>query len=232
MQSLQILTPSKKCIFNCPFCISKTHSHNNKFINNYKLNNELWKNNLINILKQYSDLKYVVITGTNEPMQDKECVKDIIDVVGNNRSDIQIEIQTRYYKFDNLYNELDVVAYSISDYELLHTIKLGKKINRFVLILTDSFNNKSLEDILYKIPKEVTQITFKVLHDSNGFNKELDDWILNHSVDNKSHKELLNDINNYKGTISIRYDYNCMDADNRYKIYREDGNLYNNWEEV
>lgn len=231
MKSLQILTPSRKCMFNCPFCISKTHSHNNKFINNYELNKELWKSNLITILKQHKDLKYVVITGTNEPMQDILCVKDIIDIVRDNRFDIQIEIQTRYYKFDKIYNELDVVAYSISDYNLLNTIKLGNKINRFVIILTDSFN-KTLEEILYNVPKEVSQITFKVLQDSNGFNKELDSWILNHKMDIESHKKLLHDINSYRGLISIKYDSNCMESNNRYMIYREDGKLYNNWEEI
>ena len=95
MKSLQIVTPHQECIFNCPFCIAKAHSHNNKFINNYEINNDLWKNNLINVINTNNDLKYVVITGTNEPMQSKDCVQDIIDIVRSTKKDIQIEIQTR-----------------------------------------------------------------------------------------------------------------------------------------
>ena len=31
------------------------------------------------------------------------------------------------------------------------------------------------------------------------------------------------DINNYQGSISIRLDKTCMDATDRYKVFREDG---------
>jgi hypothetical protein len=40
------------------------------------------------------------------------------------------------------------------------------------------------------------------------------------------------DINNYQGNISIRLDKTCMDATDRYKVFREDGYVYNNWDEL
>ena len=123
MKSLQVVTPHIKCIFDCPFCISKGHKHNNAFVNNYLLNYNLWKNNLINVIKNNNDLKYIVITGTNEPMQSKDYVNDVIDIVRSVNSNIQIEIQTHYYKEDEIYNKLDVVAYSISNINLLDKIK-------------------------------------------------------------------------------------------------------------
>ena len=46
MKSLQIVTPHRKCIFNCPFCISKSHSHKNFFENTYEKDFNKWKNNL------------------------------------------------------------------------------------------------------------------------------------------------------------------------------------------
>ena len=91
MKSLQVVTPHLKCIFNCPFFISKGHKHNNKFINNYLLNYDLWKNNLINVIKNNNDLKYIVITGTNEPMQSKDYVNDVINIVRSTNKNIQIE---------------------------------------------------------------------------------------------------------------------------------------------
>ncbi len=229
MKSLQILTPARKCMFNCPFCISKSHEHNNSFTNNYKDNYDLWKNNLIQILNQYNDLKNIVITGTNEPMQNPECVQDIIDLVRTYRSDINVELQTRYYKKMDLYDQLDVVAYSISDFSFLEKIKISNVINRYVIILTDSFNNKSLIDIINKIPNNVSQLTFKYLHDSEGMNKELDNWITNHRVNTQTTISLINEIQKYNGILSVRYDGNCMDATDRYMIFREDGNLYDDW---
>lgn len=232
MKSLQVLIPHQKCIFNCPFCISKTHEHNNTFINNYDLDYNKWKNNFIKIIKENNDLNYIVITGTNEPMQRVDCVEDIINVVRNINKNIQIEIQTHHYKESDIYNMLDVVAYSISNINIVKKIKpVGNKI-RYVFILTDSFNNYNLYDILKLLPNEVKQITFKILHDSNGINKKIDNYINNHKVDDKTLNILKNNIENYKGNLSIRLDEFCMDAKDRYKIFREDGKLYNDWNEI
>lgn len=232
MKSLQIVTPHMKCIFNCPFCIAKGHKHDNGFVNNYKLNFDLWKNNLIKVINDNADLKYIVITGTNEPMQSRECVKDIIDVVRSTGRNIQIELQTHYYKQDIIYNELDVVAYSISNINLLDKIKPMGKIQRYVLIMTDSFNGYNLDKILKLIPDSVSQVTFKRLIDSNGVNKEVDDYILNRKIDDVTLSILKKDIDNYNGNKSIKLDMNCMDADNRYKIFREDGYVYDDWESI
>lgn len=230
MKSLQVVTPHMKCIFNCPFCIAKGHVHNNSFVNNYLLNHDLWQNNLIKVIKENDDLRYVVITGTNEPMQSLQCVKDIINTVKSINKDIQIELQTRYYKQNELYNNLDVVAYSISDVNLLNKIKPLGKISRYVIILTNSFNNYSLKDILDLIPGMVSQVTFKKLINTNGVNKDVDDYILNNSVDDNTLNKLSQDIDMYDGNLSIRLDLNCMDSAGRYKVFREDGNVYDNWD--
>lgn len=232
MKSLQVVTPHIDCIFNCPFCIAKGHKHNNSFINNYKFNFELWKNNLIDIIKNNDDLKYIVITGTNEPMQSGECVNDIIDIVKSTNRDIQIELQTHYYKQDDVYNKLDVVAYSISDIKLLDKIKPMGKIQRYVLIMTDSYNGYTLNEILKLIPNSVKQITFKRLIDTNGINREVDEYIKYHSIDSDTLNNLISDVDSYSGDLSIRMDLDCMNATCRYKVFREDGKIYNNWEEL
>ena len=230
MRSLQVLTPHKKCMFNCPFCISKSHKHNNKFSNNYESDYSFWESNIKRVLLENKDLKSVVITGTNEPMQDKDCVKQIIRIVRKYRSDIQLELQTRFFSYDEIYKSLDVVSYSISDKDHLDKIIPGGKISRFVILLTKSFNEMTLFDIIDKVPNKITQITFKKLINSNGINKKIDNWIDNNTLNIKTNHQLLKDINNYNGNLSIKYDYDCMDSKNRYAIFREDGNLYESWD--
>ena len=187
------------------------------------------KNNLIRVINENKDLKYVVITGTNEPMQSKKCVSDICDIVKTANKDIQIELQTHYYKQDDVYNKIDVVAYSISDIKLLNRIKPIGKIQRYVLIMTDSYNGYSLDEILKLIPDSVKQITFKKLIDTNGVNLKVDKYISIHSIDDKTLNRLIIDVDNYKGDLSIRMDLDCMNCEGRYKIFREDGKVYDNW---
>ena len=232
MKNLQIVTPSQKCIFDCPYCIAKSHSHQNTFQDIYHQNNTLWKNNLREVLKKDITIKNIIITGTNEPMQSKDCIKDIIEIAKKERPDITLEIQTRMYKPDDLLNKLDIVAYSIDNYHLLNKIKVQGKISRYVILLTENFNEKTLHNILEKLPKKVTQLTFKVLQTSHGINKKMDVWIDTHKINSQTIEKLKTDIKNYKGPISIFFDQNCMDSTDRYKIFREDGLLYKDWEDT
>ena len=225
MKSLQVLTPKRECIFNCPFCISKTHVHDNMFENNYENNYELWENNFIKILKNYEDLKTIVITGTNEPMQDICCIEKIIEIVREHRSDIKIELQTRYYIKNQIYKKLDIVAFSIDKFNVIKKIDTTDINARFVILLTDDFNQKSLYDIIDLINNKDVQITFKSLHYGENNNK-ITNWIKNHKIDSATLDKLRTEINNYRGILSIRIDENCMDSKGRYMVFREDGNLY------
>ena len=127
MRSLQILTPHMECIYNCPFCIAKAHKHENKFKDIYHLDINTWRDNLAKVLLENEDLKFVVITGTNEPMQSQDCVEDAIRLVRYYRPDIVIEIQTRWYNENPLYNELDTVCYSISRKGCSRSIRRGSR---------------------------------------------------------------------------------------------------------
>lgn len=230
MKSLQVLTPAKKCIYNCPFCIAKSHKHHNLFDNNYQQKKDFWEQNYINILKSNSDLKTVVITGTNEPVQDLDYIKDVIKLTRENRPDIKIELQTRFYKKIDVFSDLDIVAYSISDFKLLNKIEVVDKGSRYVLILTNTFDNKSLSDILKVVPVKVNQLTLKVLHDSKGVNPIIDEWIKNNKISEDTVNNIKNDIHSYNGNKSIIFDENCMEAENRYMVFREDGLLYKDFD--
>jgi organic radical activating enzyme len=232
MRSLQIVTPHIPCEYNCPFCIAKAHKHDNEFKNAYNGDFEFWRDSLAKVLMENEDLKFVVITGTNEPMQTPDCVEDIIKLVRYYRSDISIEIQTRDYRESPLYNEMDTVCYSISNRYYLDRIKPMGKISRYVIILTDSFNGMSLDDYLKVIPAGVTQVTFKVLQNSLSHDTPVDKWIDEHRLDSKTSEKLEEDVNNYHGNLSIRFDKDCMVAENRYKVFREDGMVYEDWDEL
>lgn len=231
MKSLQVTTPSKNCIYKCPFCIAKTHEHNNNFSNLYEENIDLWMKKYIDVLINFSDLKTIVITGTNEPMQDLECVERILSLTRFFRKDVAVELQTRQYYPFSVYQKLDVVSYSISQFSYLAKIKPNGKTNRYVILLTDEFENQSLEDIINQLPSLVTQLTFKKLHKSRDSKNEIDQWIINHSMSEERINQLEKEVSQYKGNLSIRFDENCMEAVNRYMIFREDGNLYNDWDE-
>lgn len=230
--NLQILVPYQKCIFNCPFCISKTHRHKNRFKNLYNLDNKKWQLNLIEVLEEYKDINSVIITGTSEPLLNIECVMQMIDIIRKKRSDISIEIQTRYYLKTSVSELVDVMAYSISDVNMLNKPYLTKRINRYVILLTNFFNNYSLNSLLSMIPDRVKQITFKTLHDSDGYNKKIDRWIKHNMIDLKTMKKLEEEVLNYEGVKSIRMDKNCMDAKDRYMIFREDGQIYLDWDQI
>ena len=45
-------------------------------------------------------------------------------------------------------------------------------------------------------------------------------------------RRLKEEILNYDKDKSIRLDEFCMDATDRYKVFREDGNLYDDWDQV
>ena len=192
MRSLQILTPARPCMFDCPFCIAKSHDHQNHFENAYATNFSFWKTQLTHVIQTHPELKTVVITGTNEPLQDPNCVEQIIAIVRKTNPDLKIELQTRFYAPLSLMDDCDVVAYSIASPIFFNKISVKGKISRYVILLTDQFAGYSLDQILAQLPREVTQLTFKVLHDSQGFNSKMDDWISKHRLPDPSFFERRN----------------------------------------
>lgn len=226
MKSLQLLTPAIPCIFNCPFCIAGGHVHQNQFFNAYRKQHDDWVARLTKVIKTASDLKTVVITGTNEPLQSPDCVQEMIEIVHAVRPDVQIELQTRYYKPLSVMTQCDVVAYSIADPVFLDKVKPNGRVNRYVILLTDAFEVMSLDDIIAKLPDRVSQLTFKRLQDSHGVNQRMDQWILDHGMKLHNVKVLEREVQEYQGNLSIFFDENCMNALDRYMVFREDGNLY------
>ena len=76
----------------------------------------------------------------------------------------------------------------------------------------------------------MSQITFKKLQTSNGVNESLDNWVKKHEINQETFESLKNEVSRYIGCMSIRFDEKCMNAEGRYLVFREDGNLYENWD--
>jgi len=240
MKSLQLVTPAQVCLFNCPYCVSKTR--NVSFPNIVESDYPLYRKRLSALLQEYPDLSCVVITGTNDPSQSPEYVKKISALIKRERPDIQVELQTRKYQgLKDLAANIDVIAYSIDQYESLGKPEvLTGLINRYTIILTASFNGKRLlTDILAKVPPGVSQLTFKVLYQGNQASKafendqaqEINAWIAANSLDNETLTSLENDIKALTDSpFSLFFDRSCMEAEGRYQVFREDGGLYQNWD--
>lgn len=54
----------------------------------------------------------------------------------------------------------------------------------------------------------------------------MDQWILDHGMKLHNVKVLEREVQEYQGNLSIFFDENCMNALDRYMVFREDGNLY------
>ena len=239
--NLQIVVPPKPCIYYCPYCISRTREthFDNVLDNDLKEYTERFNA----ILSREQNLVTAVITGTNDPTQSLDAVAKIVTILKDKRPDMTRELQTKCYeRFDLEYplpkEIIDVVAFSIDDFADLEKPYLIKNvINRYTIILTDAFNGKTLDDILMRIPKEVTQVTFKVLQvggDETNTTNQVNHWIAKHRLAEKylqSLKQEVERVGESKG-LSIRIDETCLQAKDRYKVVREDGLLYTDWDAV
>lgn len=223
--NLQVCVPYEKCPFNCPMCIAVGRK---VFKNEYK-------NNKINYLKCLSEtledfeINDVVLTGNTDPTLNTYWLKDVANYIKEKNKNINIELQTKNYNLKG-YNlkSLDTLAYSITDvksYLKSWNFRKIKGNNRLVILLTKEFSFLSKDNFN---PMGFNQITFKVLQ--KGEDKKINEWIMKNKMNN--YKKIYDIVDEFNGTnVSIRIDTNCQDSTNRYKIFREDSFVYNDWSE-
>lgn len=212
--NLQVALPYyEPCIYKCPFCVARNHKHNNRFFINEK-----------QFLEAFSVLgkehKDIVITGQNDPTQQKELVDKIIKIAKEQSICSKIELQTKdidYYIDDIL------MCYSLSTHREFNKLKdKGYKKYRAVFIVSDKlkFDNLDLSNVY--------QATFKQMQYSED--EKTNEYITKHRLSNV---EIVLEVEKLKSKFpncSIRYDLDCQKADSRYHILRSDGVLYSNWE--
>ena len=221
--NLQVCVPYQKCPFNCPMCIAKGR---NTYPNLYELNYDDYMQELTDTIKTL-DIRDVVLTGATDPTLNRKWLTYIQEEIKIPCPTVNIELQTKNYNLKG-YNlsRIDVLSYSITDYKsYLKAWNFRKinKTNRLVILLTKEFDHMKAEDFN---PMGYEQITFKVLQ--RGADKQVNDWIFKNEMTNFS--EIYKIVDRFNGTkTSVRIDTSCQESENRYFVFREDGELYKDW---
>lgn len=215
IQSLSVVVPTKRCVNNCPFCVSKMHD------SPYE--------NEVNWVEHRRRLKFardnncntMLITGTAEPGQNKLFLGTLLEVNNNLDKPFRwIEFQTTGVFLEDEFlailklNGVSTISLSVSDlFDCENNMKiigvpehlkfdLGLKILqiksfgfnvRLSLNLIDTFSGRNAKEIFDELKRlDVDQVTFREMYgDNNGSNESK--WVLEHAID----METLVNIENY-----------------------------------
>lgn len=225
-KSLQITVPFKTCPFKCPFCIANNPKVMSKFENRTS-DSEYWQE-LHKVLSNdgYTNL---VITGDTEPTLDLKWIEKVCETARVANKSINIELQTKNFNSKTVAtllekSSIDVYGFSVDSVEQLERvekIEVGAATKRLTLLLNNLIDLNEIN------AKTFHQITVKYLQ--MGENEEINEWIAKNQF--RKHETLNNFIERHKHT-SLMLDENCMIAENRYHIFRENGKIYRTWTEI
>lgn len=218
IQSLSIVVPTKKCVNNCKFCVSKMHD--NPYASSDR---KYWQTQKIMAKRiRYAvsnNVNTCIITGTGEALQNREfliSLKFLLDELNNPFP--RLELQTSGVLLDNDNINLlktmgvDTISLSVSDifsdennariigipeklqFELLGLIKKLKDFGfniRLSLNMSDVYDDYSPEEIINCCRMlGADQITIRKLYASDRESPERT-WVMEHSVDEQRLADLL-----------------------------------------
>lgn len=228
--NLQVCAPYEPCVYNCPFCIARTHpEHNHEFKNLFdgSEGTYLWK--LDKCFFEH-DIDCVVITGECDPTQNLRWANIVIDHIKRQRPEVRIEFQTHNLSINEhtCPKGIDVLAYSITNMrEYLTSWRCYKPegvTTRAVIIVTSDFSWANKDNFC---SMGFDQITFKTLNPTE--NDNINKWISAHNLNNiDNFYDIMNSRNG--SSVSFRVDTTCQQAEGRYFVFRSDGKTYLNWE--
>lgn len=143
IQSISIVVPTKACVNNCKFCVSKMH--NNPYENNF---DEIGYRKRIKHADR-NGVNTFILTGTGEVLQNKSFLKKLKDVLDKERHPFpNVELQTSGVmlmdKLDGIKNSAIRPLDVYSNVELLKS--LG--VNTISLSVSDIFNSDNNWDII------------------------------------------------------------------------------------
>lgn len=77
IQSLSVVVPNKRCVNNCPFCVSRMLNNSNEYPNLMDINHPRYDINVREYLKRLrfvadNGCQTLILTGTSEPQQNKQ----------------------------------------------------------------------------------------------------------------------------------------------------------------
>lgn len=225
--NLQLVSPYQKCSFNCPFCVAASDREQPQYYNLYEEDRLTYFSSLLKVLDE-EKIETVVFTGNTEPTLFDEWLSDCAEIIGLSTNYINLELQTKNYNYSNDEDDFETVAYSMStinDVEImLNKLPHYTHNCRLVFLL-----NKFLDfDYIYYVSKRIQncEMTVKIMQDSALGVKNVDEWI------DKNKKTLTCEDIKLLTKNGVRVDEDCMNAENRYKIFGIDGKVYNSWEDM
>lgn len=228
--NLQVCIPYQKCPFNCPMCIAKDpHIFDNIYaLDAFKYFNQLKKALTDNYYRE------IVLTGDTEPSLDLNWLDQVASAVKIYAPKSNVEIQTHNYNWSGNEN-VDVNAFSVTtvkDALNISKIKTNFGINRLVVLgskpLIDYLSNNDIDF------SKFTQLTFKLMQPSNSKVDYIDKYINENLCSEDDIRALIKKLSNQNKLTSIftlMIDKNCQVSYNRYKIFRENGSIYDSWED-
>lgn len=218
--NLQLTSPYMKCPYGCPYCVSAfegENPYNDDFYNN---NTELYLERLNKVIMNHN-IYTVVITGMTEPTLFPDFINKALEVLSKHK-DCHLELQTSNLNFKSL-PQIDVVAYSMSKIpKKLPVAEFG--ITRYTIILTDQLSYTDIVELRERAGND-KQITVKYLQKTSNHHQKVDAYI-------EKHKKTFSTIQaqTLREKYNIWVDELCMNSNNRYIVYRTDGNLYSSWD--
>lgn len=224
--NLQITSPYKPCPFKCPYCVSNFEG-DYPFENLYQKDKAEYYKRLAKVLK-YDEYTGIVFTGMTDPSLFIEWVYDTKRFLDDKFPKLETTFQTSDTTFVNWFN-FDVLAYSVSNknrgyFAARAFFHLGNKdtIIRYNMMLSKDFMFHNVRELI-EGTNSAAQYTVKYLFPTSNGHAETDEWIEKNRLELtfKQKKEL------YKDNVWI--DDSCMENAERYRIFREDGNLYADW---
>ena len=241
--NLQVCIPYQKCPFKCPMCIASSAPH---FNNLYKKDKQKYFDHLCDALLstngKYGKIATVVLTGDTEPTLDYGWMKEVINYIKLTNCRINVELQTHVYQDHRELCEgldpqfLNRICYSITTVQDI--INFTKRFPTYmpsksrVVILATEEVLKYLDE--HNVNFECDQITFKLLQYTAYNQEDKDTYITEHrlTADDKRLQKLVLQYSTTSFNRSVVVDTNCQDAKGRYKIFREDGNVYSAWDKL
>ena len=225
--NLQVCIPYQKCPFGCPMCIASNPKH---YTNLFKANQAAYLGGLGAAMSGHK-YKDVVLTGDTDPTLNTDWLKQVTRFLTllNFKYKVGIEIQTHNYSWKGL-NGIIVNAFSVTtlkDAARIPSIRTRTDINRLVVLGTKELLRYFMENDVDL--SEFKQLTLKALQHTASKVGTVDDYIDSVSCEEALLQQAA--VKFKKLGLQVKIDLNCQDATGRYAIFREDGRLYNSWEE-
>ena len=225
--NLQLVSPYAPCPYKCSYCVSNFEG-NYQFHDLYHSDRETYLNRLKGILITSADegnfFTGAVLTGLTDPSLFPEWVEDVKTTL-QEYSTGEVTFQTSNYKYRNT-DGLSVIAYSIGHRDKIAQLPKREDIDpevvlRFNIMLSKDMTVLDIIKVIRHSPN--AQYTVKYLMPTSHGHSETDKWIVENRLElsTKDEKTL-----EYLG---VWIDKTCMDAENRYRVFREDGVLYRSW---